>query len=115
MEQFALAEVQRRRMASDELYLEFLRVPAMSVGLYELGVGAEDPQQPHTEDELYYIVSGKATLQVDLSDVSVEAGSLVYVPARVAHRFHTITEALTVLVFFAPAEYTNRDSSAPES
>ena len=109
MEQFALAEVQRRRAASDSLYLEFLRVPTMSVGLYELGVGAEDPQQPHTEDELYYIVSGKAILLVETSDMSVEAGSLAYVPARVAHRFHTITEALTVLVFFAPAEYTNRE------
>jgi hypothetical protein len=40
---------------------------------------------------------------------------MVYVPARVIHRFHTITEALTILVFFAPAEYTFRDTPAPES
>jgi mannose-6-phosphate isomerase-like protein (cupin superfamily) len=111
MEQFALAEVQRRRTTSNNLYLEFLRVPAMSVGVYELGVGEEDPQQPHTEDELYYVVSGTARLLVNTSDVPVESGSLVYVPAHIVHRFHTITETLTVLVFFAPAEYTNRDSA----
>jgi mannose-6-phosphate isomerase-like protein (cupin superfamily) len=112
MEQFSLADVQRQRAASDNPYVEFLRVPAMSAGVYELGAGAEDHQQPHTEDELYYVVSGKATLLVDENDVPVEAGSLVYVPARVVHRFHTITEALTVLVFVAPAEYTNRDADA---
>lgn len=112
MEQFTLAGVRRLRAEENTLYHEFLRVPTMSVGVYELGAGDEDPQEPHTEDELYYIVSGRATLQVDETAIPVEAGSLVYVPAHVAHRFHTITEALTVLVFFAPAEYTNRDAAA---
>ncbi len=87
----------------------------MSAGVYELGVGDEDGQEPHTEDELYYVVSGRATLLVGEENMSVEAGSMVYVPARVIHRFHTITEALTILVFFAPAEYTFRDSPAPEA
>lgn len=113
MEQFTLADVQRLRLQEDKAYHEFLRVPAMSAGVYELGVGEEDNQQPHTEDELYYIVSGKATLLVGEKNVLVEAGSMVYVPARIIHRFHTITEALTILVFFAPAEYTHRD--APDS
>jgi hypothetical protein len=40
---------------------------------------------------------------------------MVYVPAHVIHRFHTITEALTILVFFAPAEYTFRETPAPQS
>ena len=115
MEQFILAEVQRRRAASESAYLEFLRVPAMSAGVYELGVGAEDRQQPHSEDELYYVVSGRATLLVGEDDIPVDAGSMAYVPAHVVHRFHTITEALTVLVFFAPAEYTNRDAKTPRA
>ena len=112
MEQFSIADVQRRRADAANPYLEFLRVAAMSAGVYELGVGAEDHQRPHTEDELYYVVSGTATLLVGTSNVPVEAGSLVYVPAHIVHRFHTITEALTVLVFFAPAEYRNRDTNA---
>lgn len=114
MEQFTLADVRRLRSQKDKPYHEFLRVPAMSAGVYELGVGDEDKQQPHTEDELYYIVSGKATLLVGADNVPVEAGSMVYVPAHVVHRFHTITEALTVIVFFAPAEYTYRDTGAEE-
>jgi mannose-6-phosphate isomerase-like protein (cupin superfamily) len=94
------------RGRSGKLYHEFLRVPAMSAGLYQLAAGAEDPQQPHTEDELYFIVSGRAHLRVGAEDVAVETGSLVFVAARVEHRFHSITEDLSVLVFFAPAEYS---------
>lgn len=110
MEQFTLANVRRIRAQENTTYHEFLHVPAMSAGVYELATGEEDKQQPHTEDELYYVVSGKATLLVGADDTPVEAGSMIYVPAHLVHRFHTITEALTILVFFAPAEYTYRDT-----
>ena len=89
-----------------KLYREFLRVPALSAGLYILPVGGNDPQLPHTEDEIYYIVSGQSSLLVGDENQEVQAGSLVFVPANLEHRFHSISEALTVLVFFAPAEYT---------
>jgi mannose-6-phosphate isomerase-like protein (cupin superfamily) len=115
MERFSLADVQHLRADRGAPYYEFLHVPAMSAGVYELGVGEVDTQQPHTEDELYYVVSGKATLLVGETDQLVEAGSMVYVAAHVIHRFHTITEALTILVFFAPAEYTFHDTPAPQS
>jgi mannose-6-phosphate isomerase-like protein (cupin superfamily) len=89
---------------SGEPYLEFLRVPSLSVGLYVLPAGAEDPQQPHTEDEVYHVVSGRGRIQVGAEDRAVEAGTIVFVEAGVDHRFHSIGEDLTVLVFFAPAE-----------
>ncbi|MGH2505239.1 MAG: cupin domain-containing protein [Ktedonobacterales bacterium] len=108
MRHITVADARRERERSDDLYHEFLRVPAMSAGLYALAAGAEDPQEPHTEDELYYIVSGRATILVEAEEIVVAAGSLVYVAANVAHRFHDITEALTVLVVFAPAEYSQR-------
>lgn len=105
-------DARRERKQSGDLYHEFLRIPAMSAGLYELAVGATDPQEPHTEDEVYYIVSGRATITVDGEDIPVAAGSLVYVPANLEHRFHDITEALAMLVFFAPAEYSQRVSGS---
>jgi mannose-6-phosphate isomerase-like protein (cupin superfamily) len=76
------------------------------MGLYELPAGGIDPQQPHTEDEVYYVVSGRALIRVGNEDQRVSAGSIVFVAANVEHRFHTITEDLSILVFFAPAEYT---------
>src|SRR3712207_4430718 len=88
------------------LYLEFLRVPSLSVGLYCLPAEGTDPQQPHTEDEVYYVVQGHATIRVAAEDRPVGPGSIVFVAAGVEHRFHTIQEDLVILVFFAPAEYS---------
>lgn len=108
MQTYSLADEIAAREHAGRLYHEFLRVPALSAGVYQLAAGAEDPQQPHTEDEVYYIVSGRARIRVGDEDAPVEAGSLVFVEANVEHRFHSIAEDLTVLVFFAPAEYSRR-------
>lgn len=94
---------------SGEPYLEFLRVPTLSVGLYVLPAGASDPQQPHTEDEVYHVVSGKGHIRVGAEDRAVGAGTVVFVEAGVDHRFYDIEEDLTVLVFFAPAEGSGRE------
>ncbi|HLZ61225.1 MAG TPA: cupin domain-containing protein [Ktedonosporobacter sp.] len=108
---FTLPDLATAREQSGKLYHEFLRVPSMSAGLYRLAAGEADPQQPHTEDELYYIVSGQAQLQVAHEQIPVAPGSLVFVAANVEHRFHSITEDLSVLVFFAPAEYALKKPS----
>lgn len=89
---------------SGEPYLEFIRAATLSVGLYVLSAGATDAQRPHTEDEVYHVVGGRACIRVGGEDRAVGAGSVVFVGAGVEHRFHSIEEDLTVLVFFAPAE-----------
>ena len=94
---------------SEDPYLEFLRVPSLSVGLYSLPAGAEDPQEPHTEDEVYHVVGGRARIRVGAENRAVEAGTVVFVEAGVEHRFYAIEEDLRVLVFFAPAEGTGRE------
>ena len=99
-----LADVDYQRAQDLKLYREFLRVPAMSAGLYVLPAGSADPQRPHHEDELYYIVRGRARFNAGNEDREVHAGSLIYVAAEVEHRFYDIEEELAVLVFFAPAE-----------
>jgi mannose-6-phosphate isomerase-like protein (cupin superfamily) len=91
-----------------EAYLEFLRVPSMSMGLYVLEAGVTDPQNPHTEDEIYVVTSGKAKIRVGDEVHNVGAGSIIYVDANVEHKFFEIEERLETLVFFAPAEYTNK-------
>ena len=100
----SLSDVNQQRAESHKLYREFLRVPAMSAGLYVLAAGAADPQRPHHEDELYYVVSGRARFQAGEETREVSSGSLIFVAAEVGHRFYDIKKELTVLVFFAPAE-----------
>jgi mannose-6-phosphate isomerase-like protein (cupin superfamily) len=108
MQAFELAQLIFQQESSNTPYLEFLRVPALSMGLYVLPAGSADPQAPHTEDEIYYVVSGVAKIKVGEEDRDVKAGSVVYVTRDVQHRFHSIEAELQVLVFFAPAEYTHR-------
>jgi quercetin dioxygenase-like cupin family protein len=100
----SLPEIHRQRAQSGKLYREFLRVPAMSAGLYVVPAGGTDPQKPHQEDEIYYVVRGRARFTADGEDREVSAGSVIFVAAEVEHRFYDIVEELEVLVFFAPAE-----------
>jgi mannose-6-phosphate isomerase-like protein (cupin superfamily) len=101
---YDLPAVSARRSQAGKLYQEFLRVPAMSAGVYVLAAGAADPQKPHKQDELYYVVHGQARMVVAEQERIVKAGTLIFVPAGVTHRFFDIVEELEVLVFFAPAE-----------
>ena len=97
---------------SNKRYLEFLRKSSLSLGIYRLPAGGVDPQNPHTEDEVYYVVDGRAQIRVGEENRSVGPGSIVFVAAPVDHRFHSIEEDLTVLVFFAPAEYSQASRPA---
>ena len=104
MDAWELDEVDAARTASGRLYEEFLTVPDLSGGLYVIEAGGHRPQSPHTEDELYVVMSGQATVTVGDEERAVRAGSLVFVAAQVPHRFHDITERLVLLVAFGPAE-----------
>lgn len=104
MEAWEFAAVEAERAASSERYREFLRVPDLSAGLYVLEAGAMDRQSPHSEDELYYVVSGRSRVTVGDETRPVRPGSLVFVAATVLHKFHDIEERLELLVVFGPAE-----------
>jgi hypothetical protein len=52
MEAFDLAHLVAECRKRDDRYLEFIRKPPISVGLYLLAAGAIDGQSPHTEDEI---------------------------------------------------------------
>lgn len=102
MKAFRLDELETERAANEGAYLQFLRERNMSVGLYALDAGGQDPQKPHNQDEVYFVVSGRASITVGLETTEVARGSVVYVPAGVAHKFHHISEDLRVLVVFSP-------------
>ncbi|RLT41761.1 MAG: cupin domain-containing protein [Chloroflexi bacterium] len=104
MQAFALNDLLAARTDSGKLYHEFLRVPALSAGIYGLAAGAVDRQSPHDQDEIYYVISGRAHFRAGDEDRPIQPGDTLYVAAQVPHKFHTITEELTLLVFFAPAE-----------
>lgn len=89
-------------------YREFLRSPAMSCGIYRLPVGSRDMQGAHDDDEVYYVLSGRARMRVGDEDRPVSPGDLLYVRATADHNFFEIEEDMTLLVFFANATRPRR-------
>lgn len=101
---FDLPTISAERAQAGKLYQEFLRVPALSAGVYVLPAGSADPQTPHKQDEVYYVVRGRGRIRVASEEQVVKAGSVIFVAAQVEHCFFDVSEELEVLVFFAPAE-----------
>ncbi len=98
---FEFGELESKRAQANRQYLPFLNVDSLHCGIYSLKAGAKDGQQPHTQDEIYYVESGVAKINIEGSDFDLKKGSIVFVPAKAKHYFHSITEDLKTLVFFS--------------
>jgi mannose-6-phosphate isomerase-like protein (cupin superfamily) len=114
MQLFELRRLMAEREQCNKAWMEFVRAPSLSMGLYYLKSGEEDLQKPHTEDEVYYVVNGRAVFRAGTEQWSVEPGTLILVERSVEHRFSHITEDLTLLVFFAPPEGSRAERQVEE-
>jgi mannose-6-phosphate isomerase-like protein (cupin superfamily) len=101
---FTVEGVDAQRSATKEPWLEFQRSPDLSTGLYVLEAGEIDEQEPHTEDEIYVTMSGRARFTTPTGTVDVGPGTVLFVAAHEEHRFIDITETLRLVVVFGPAE-----------
>jgi mannose-6-phosphate isomerase-like protein (cupin superfamily) len=83
-------------------WIEHLVSDDLSVGTYSIPAGGLDDQSPHTEDEIYVVQAGRATLVTDSGTAPVAPGSVIFVPAGETHKFTEILENLAMVVVFAP-------------
>lgn len=90
------------KRASAGRYAKFIDAPTLHAGLYELEAGAIDNQRPHDDDEIYYVISGRASFSVEGSSRPVQPGDVIYVAAGEVHQFEDIDEDLKLLVVFGP-------------
>lgn len=115
---FTIDGVRAERAQRGVSYFEFIAEPALRMGLYHLPAGAQDNQDVHAEDEVYYVVSGSAQLRIDGVDHDVVPGAAYFVRAQVPHRFHSVTDDLDVFVVFASGSSNPTDPAglafAPE-
>ena len=100
---FEEKELLEKLKDSGKPWLPFLNNATMSCGIYRLEAGAEDGQQPHKLDEVYYTLSGKARFRVNGAEMAVSPGTILFVEAGAEHQFYDITEDLKLLVFFSKA------------
>lgn len=98
---FDIGDIRERRAEHGRPWEEFIRVPDLYVGLYEIEAGGQDRQSPHDADEIYHVLAGRASFVVGDDRTEVGPGSVLYVAKGKEHRFVDITEDLSVLVFFA--------------
>jgi mannose-6-phosphate isomerase-like protein (cupin superfamily) len=103
LDYFQLSRLEVDQGIKGKSYLQFISETRLSVGLYKLKAGAVDPQTPHNEDEVYYVIRGRASIRVGAETQEIGTGSIIYVAAGGDHRFTDIREDLELLVFFAPA------------
>jgi mannose-6-phosphate isomerase-like protein (cupin superfamily) len=96
-----VAEVKDRLKGDAVEYLEFLNVPTLSCGLYKLAAGSKDMQAPHDEDEVYFVLEGRARMRLGDEEKNVSPGTLLYVKAATEHGFFEIEEDMLLLVLFA--------------
>jgi len=60
----------------------------------------EDVQTPHTRDEIYVVISGRGKFRLDDKIVDFIAGDVLFVPAKVPHRFEDFSDDLSTWVIF---------------
>jgi mannose-6-phosphate isomerase-like protein (cupin superfamily) len=104
MNRYTVGQIDTLRRETKEPWIEFQRSSDLSTGLYVLEVGEIDEQVPHTEDEIYVAVAGRARFETPGGTVEVEPGTVLFVPANEEHRFIDVTETLQLVVVFGPAE-----------
>jgi mannose-6-phosphate isomerase-like protein (cupin superfamily) len=94
-------EATNRRLQADGGGYEVVHSsPGLEVGVYVLVAPEPDRQQPHEDDEVYVVLEGRGTLEVEGREEDMEEGQAIFVAAGAEHRF-TGYESLSLLVIFA--------------
>ena len=93
----ALAE----RTSSNRPFAQLITRGTLRVGLY--APRGEDTQQPHDQDEIYVVMSGRGTFRNGPVNHPFQPGDVLFVPAGVSHVFEDFSDDLYVwVVFYGP-------------
>src|SRR5438309_9640295 len=71
----------------------------LEIGVYVLVSPEPDRQQPHEDDEVYVVLEGRGTLDIEGTKTELREGNAIFVPAGAEHSFSGY-EQLSVLVIF---------------
>jgi mannose-6-phosphate isomerase-like protein (cupin superfamily) len=97
---FDVASAQSRLAEAAGGYEIVHESPGLEVGVYVLVAPEPDRQEPHDDDEVYVVLEGTGTLEVEGTEIELREGEAAFVAAHAEHRF-TSYESLSLLVVFA--------------
>lgn len=89
------------KIGKDDYWTDFLKVRRMEAGVLRLRPGEEDTQEPHDDDELYFVADGSGYIEMGGEKKPVKRGSIIFVPARMVHCFYGNKDTLVALYVFA--------------
>jgi mannose-6-phosphate isomerase-like protein (cupin superfamily) len=86
-----------------EYFLNVFKSKGLEVGILRLRKGETDSQEPHSVDEVYFVVEGTGHIEIEDKMKLVNTGDFIFVPANAHHRFIVNNKDLIVLYFFGCA------------
>ena len=93
------------KIKKDNSYFHtFINKDSLAAGILFLKPGEEDTQEPHENDEVYFVISGNGYLKIKNKNYKVSKDKLFFVAKGVPHFFHSNTNNLKVLYFFGGSD-----------
>lgn len=80
-------------------FVDFITTKGIQAGVIRLHPGEIDTQEPHSADEVYYVIEGSGFIKLDYKNDPIKQGTFIFVPAGSEHRFHGNTRDL--VIFYA--------------
>src|SRR6476469_9659639 len=102
MHEFSVSPAVERLRAASGGYEIVHESPGLELGVYVLVAPEPDRQQPHENDEVYVVLEGTGTLEVEGNRVDLREGQAVFVPAGADHRFVGYEQLAVLVVFERP-------------
>jgi mannose-6-phosphate isomerase-like protein (cupin superfamily) len=96
---FDIEAVKRRLQAGSGGYEVVHESAGLEIGVYVLVAPEPDRQQPHADDEVYVVLEGRGSLEIEGTKTELREGNAIFVPAGAEHSFSGY-EQLSVLVIF---------------
>ena len=109
---FELQDLVGQLEKAGNYFIDFLKAGNLEAGIIVLHAGEKDTQKPHAADELYYIIEGSGFMELGKCKQPVKKGSIIFVPAKMNHRFYCNREDLVILYLFAEQKDTKEPSVA---
>ena len=80
-------------------FIDFISTRGIQSGIIRLHPGENDTQEPHSVDEVYYVIEGNGFIKLNGKDHEIRQGTSIFVPAKADHRFHGNKQDL--VIFYA--------------
>jgi mannose-6-phosphate isomerase-like protein (cupin superfamily) len=90
---------------TNEYFLNVFESKGFDMGILRLRKGETDAQEPHSADEVYFVIEGTGHIEIEDKMKPINRADFIFVPANLHHRFVVGNKDLIVLYFFGSSQY----------